>query len=141
MNSVTISGIADINRILTEMAPNEAKNLLRATTFDIAKEAAEIAARFTPDDPSTGAGDLKSSYKAKRERGNRTKVEASVLVTNIRRNFFWRFLEYGDGPDNTEHAMFGKALEKMRPDINKIYLEAFTKKLVARLVRARKKAI
>lgn len=140
MTVITITGIADVNRILREIAPNEAKNLLRGTTFDMAKTAAEIAARYTPDDPSTGSGDLKGSYKGKRERGTRTTVEASVLVTNIRRNYFWRFLEYGDGPDGVEHAMFARALEEMRPEIGKIYLEAFTKKLIARLVRARKRA-
>ena len=137
--TVTVTGIADINRILTDLAPKEAKNLMRATVGDIAKTAAETATRHTPDDPSTGAGDLKSSIKAKRERGTRGRVEASVVVTNIKRNFFWHFLEYGDGPDKVEHAMFGKTLEEMRPDIKRIYLEAFVKKLVARLKRERKR--
>ena len=138
--SVVIRGIEDINAILRDLAPNEAKNLLRATTYDMAKTAAEIAKPLTPDDPKTGGTDLKSSIKPKREKGSRFKVEASVTVTNIRRNYFWRFLEYGDGPDKVEHAMFLKTLERMRPDISRIYMEAFAKKLIARLVRARKRA-
>lgn len=139
MSEITIRGIADINRILSDLAPNEARNLLRATTYDMAKTAAEAATRFTPDDPRTGKGDLKSSIKPKRERGKRDRIEASVTVTNIRRNYFWRFLEYGDGPDKVEHAMFAKALEQLRPDIDRIYMQAFAKKLIARLVRERKK--
>lgn len=134
-----VTGIADINRILGDLAPREAANLMKATVYDIAKTAAAEAVKNTPDDPSTGAGDLKSSIKPKRDRGTRTTVEASVRVNNPKRNFFWHFLEYGDGPDGVEHAMFLKALEAMRPDMDRIYAEAFVKKLVARLNRARKK--
>ena len=138
--TVKVSGIAEINEVLGAIAPRNAINLMRATVYDIASQAAKRAAGFTPDDPSTTGGDLKSSIKPKREKGSRRKVEASVQVTNIRRNYFWRFLEYGQGPDNVEHAMFLKALETMRPEISAIYCEAFTKKLVASLARARKRA-
>ena len=136
---ITVTGIADVNMVLKSIAPNEAKNLMRATVFDIAKTAAGIAAGYTPDDPSTSAGDLKSSIKAKRAKGSRSVVAAEVVVANIRRNFFWRFLEYGQGPDKEEHAMFLKTIEAMRPGIDQIYLDAFVKKLTARLARARKK--
>ena len=137
--TVTITGIEDVNLVLTSIAPNQAKNLLRATVYDMAKTAAETAVRYTPDNPATGAGDLKSSIKPQRGKGSRTLVEASVQVRNIRRNYFWWFLELGDGPDKVEHAMFGKALEQMRPDIDRIYMAAFGKKLEAALVRARKR--
>ena len=140
MNFVAdVTGIADINRILRELAPREAKNIMTATVYDITKTVAADAADRTPDDPSTGGADLKSSIKAKRERGTRGTIEATVRVTNINRNYFWRFLEYGQGPDKVEHAMFLKSLEGLRPDIDRIYAEAFVKKLVARLARARKK--
>ena len=136
--TVTITGVEQINQILSVIAPNEAKNLLRATVYDIAKQTAQIAVTYTPDDPKTGKGDLKSSIKPKRGRGARDRVDAQVEVRNIRRNFFWRFLEYGDGPDNVEHAMFGRALETIRPDINSIYTKAFGNALVKRLARLRK---
>ena len=135
----TVTGIADINRILGQIAPREAANLMRATVYDITKTAAAKMVDFTPDDPATGAGDLKSSIKPKRERGSRGRIEASVVVTNMRRNFFWRFLEYGDGPDHVEHAMALKALMAMRPDIDRIYADAFVKKLIARLRRERRR--
>lgn len=136
---VEVRGIADINAILRQIAPREAQNLMRATVYDIAKTGAERMAENTPDDPATGAGDLKSSIKPKRERSRRGQADASVTVTNIRRNFFWRFLEYGDGPDGVEYAMALKALQSMRPEIDRLYLDAFVKKLVARLKRERRK--
>ena len=135
---VEVTGIADINRILKDLAPREAKNIMTATVYDITKTAAAEASDRTPDDPTTGIGDLKSSIKPKRERGSRSRIEATVRVTNIKRNYFWRFHEYGQGPGKVEYAMFLKTIEAMRPDIDRIYAEAFVKKLVARLARARK---
>jgi hypothetical protein len=135
---VEVTGIADINRILKELAPREAINLMKTTVYDITKTVAAEASDRSPDDPNTGAGDLKSSIKAKRERGSRSTIDATVRVTNIDRNYFWRFLEYGQGPDKVEHAMFLKTLESIRPDIDRVYAEVFVKKLVARLARARK---
>ena len=138
---IEITGIAQINEILSVIAPREANNLLRATVYDMAKQVGQTAVTYTPDDPHTGKGDLKSSIKPVREKGTRTSTEASVRVTNIRRNFFWRFLEYGDGPDHVEHAMFGKALEAVRPQIDQMYMRSFGAKLAARLARLRKAAL
>lgn len=135
---VRVTGIEDVNAILASIAPREAKNLMRATVQDMAKQTAEIAIGFTPDDPSTMAGDLKSSIKAKRERGSSVRVESVVLVTNLKRNYFWRFLEYGQGPDRVHHAMFGRTLAVLRQTVLQMYLDAFTRKWIARLVRLRK---
>jgi hypothetical protein len=136
---VVIRGIADVNAMLGGLAPNEARNLMRATVYDIAKTAAQTATRYTPDDPGTGKGDLKSSIKPRREKSARDQANAAVIVSNIKRNYFWRFLEYGQGPDNVEHAMFAKAIEQLRPEMPRIYVEAFAKKLIARLKRERKR--
>lgn len=141
MTEIVIRGVADVNRILADLAPSIAKNLMRTTVYDIAKTAADIVPKYTPDDPATGVGDLHTSIKAVRGRGSRTTVDASVNVMNTRRNFFWRFLEYGDGPDHVEYAMFLKTLEELRPNIERVYLEAFAKKLIARLQRERNRAI
>lgn len=134
-----VRGVEDVNAILRQIAPREAQNLMRATVYDIAKTGAQKMVENTPDDPATGAGDLKSSIKPKRERSRRGRADASVAVTNTKRNFFWRFLEYGDGPDGVEHAMALKALESMRPEIESVYMQAFVKKLLARLKRERRK--
>lgn len=129
---VTIRGIADVNRVLTTIAPSEAKNLLRATVYDLAKDFAKEGAERAPKDH----GVLASAVKPKRERGTRNSIAATVRVTP--KAFYWRFLEYGDGPDKVEHAMFLQTLQALRPDLDRRYLEIFLKKLLARLARKNK---
>lgn len=135
---VTITGIADVNRILREIAPREAKNLLSATVMEMTKELAKDAKGNTPNDPNSPEW-LGDGFGNKRNRGDRNTVSASVIVKNIRRNFFWRFLEYGQGPDHVEHAMFLQAFQKMKPEINAVYMRIFGKKLEARLKRLKGK--
>lgn len=130
---VSVKGISDINHVLETIAPREAKNLMRAVVYDMASQLAEDAKVFSPDD----TGNLDRSTKPRRERGTRNTVEATVRVAG--RAFYWRFLEYGDGPDKVEHAMFLKALQKMRPQADRVYLETFVRKLEARLARERKR--
>ena len=126
-----IEGMDDVNRTLQEVAPREAKNLLRATVQDIAKQLANDAKKWMPSDE----GDMEAGSKAKRERGSKTSVESTVRATP----FYWRFLEYGQGPDGVEHAMYFNALEAMRPNMDRVYMETFVKKLEARLARERKR--
>lgn len=136
---VTITGIADVNRILADIAPREAKNLLRNVTVEMARELAKDAKTYTPDDPATQAW-VGDSFAAKRERGDRNTVAASVIIKKGKgsRSFIWRFLEYGTGPEGVEHAMFLKAFQKMKPEIVPTYLRIFGAKLEARLKRLRK---
>jgi hypothetical protein len=129
----SITGIADVNRMLQEIAPREARNILKSTVHDIASQLGKSGKANSPK----GDGKLRKGIKAKRERGSKTGVESTVRVAGA---FYWRYLEYGQGPDGVEHAMFLKALEAMRPDLDRVYLEAFVKKLEARMVRLRKKA-
>ena len=138
--TVKITGIAQVNDLLRTVAPREAKNLLRATVLDMANSMATEAITLTPDNPNTGKGDLHTSIKAQRDQGTQTRIEASVRVMNRRRNFFWRFLEYGQSPDHVQHAMFGRAVSNMRGHLDEIYLSTFVRKLEARLTRLRVKA-
>ena len=128
----TITGIDDVNRTLQEIAPREAKNLMRVTVHDIASQIAKAAAQKAPSDE----GDLKKGIKTKREPGSKDSVESKVRA----RPFYWSYLEYGQGPDGVEHAFFLKTLEELRPNLDRVYLEAFVKKLEARLARERKRA-
>lgn len=136
---VTITGIAEVNRLLAEIAPNEARNLMRSTTLEIAKELAKDAKNYTPDDPATAAW-VGDNFSWKRERGSRNVIAASTIVKkgNGSRSFIWRFLEYGTGPEGVEHAMFLKAFQKMKPEIVPTYLRIFGDKLEARLKKLRK---
>ena len=135
MNSikVDITGIADVNRALSEVGPREGRNLIRATVQDIAQQLAKAAKANAPTDE----GDLRAAIHAKRDRAQRDRVSSSVRVAG--KAFYWRFLEYGDGPDRVEHAFFLRALQEMRPNMDRVYLEAFAKKLAARVQRELKK--
>jgi hypothetical protein len=130
--SVQITGIEDVNRALNNFAPKDARNLIRATVQDIVGQLAKSAAEFAPSD----TGGLKAGIKAKRDKPTRNTVSSSVRVFGA---YYWRFLEYGDGPDGVEHAYFLKALQEMRPDMDRVYMEAFAKKLAARIKREMKR--
>lgn len=130
--SVEITGIADVNRALNDFAPKDARNLIRATVQDIAGQLAKSAKESAPGD----TGQLKAGIKAKRDKPARNTVSSSVRVFGA---YYWRFLEYGDGPDKVEHAFFLKALQEMRPDMDRVYMEAFAKKLAARIKREMKR--
>jgi hypothetical protein len=128
-NRVTIRGIEDVNRVLQEIAPREAKNLMRATVHEIAGQLGKDARELSPDD----TGLLDKSIKHKRARGTREKVQSDVVVD--RKAFYWRFLEMGRGPDRVEHAFFLRSLQAIRPRLATAYVEVFTQKLLARLAR------
>lgn len=128
-----ITGIADVNRVLGEIAPKHAKNLMRTTVHDLTKQLAKSAKNYAP----VADGDLRRGIKPKRERGDRNTVASTVRAAP----FYWRFLEYGDGPDGVEHAFMLRSLQEMRPDVDRLYLETFVKKLSALLARERKKLL
>lgn len=129
---MTIEGIADVNKIFEELPLRESKNLMRATVQDIASKLAKSAREKAPVGATKG---LRKGIKAKRERGSKTTIESTVRSAA----FQWRYLEYGQGPDGVEHAFMLKAIQEMRPNMDREYLESFTKKLIARLARERKR--
>lgn len=141
---VTIKGIADVQRVLAMIAPREAKNLIKATVRDIAKQMSDDARARAPG-PKTGT--LDKSIRPQALRGTGEKIEAAVTVTGKKANakhpagytYYWRILEFGDGPDKIDHAFMAKALWAMRQNLDAIYLETFTRKLEARLARERKR--
>lgn len=131
--SVEVSSIADVNRILMEIAPREAINLVRATVHDIASQLSKDATKNAPE----ATGNLKKAIRPKRRRGDRATVQSDVIVSSSA--YYWRFPEYGDGPDGVAYGFFLNALQSLRPNVERVYLEAFARKLTARLARERKR--
>lgn len=131
--TVTITGIDDVNDLLTRIAPKQATNILRATVHGMAGQVRNDAKKLAPEDE----GDLKAAIKAKRERVRFGKVSSTVRVHFFA--FYWRFLEYGHGPDGEEHAFFMRAVEKLRKDMLRNFLVQFGKKWEAALKRAAKR--
>lgn len=133
MIRMDIRGIADVNRTLRIIAPNEARNLMRSTVNTMARGIGYQAKTFAP----FVDGDLKSAIRHKRENLPAPNIVRSTVRVN-RRAFYWRFLEYGDGPDGIEHAFFFRAMENFRSEIDQIYLRTFVMQLEKRLARLRK---
>ena len=105
------------------------------TVHDIARQLAKSGTANVIGNGLDDEGELKKGIKPKRERGDRETVRSTVRA----RPFYWYFLERGLGPDGEEHAFMLRALQEMRPNMDRIYLEAFVKKLQARLARERKR--
>lgn len=127
--SVEIRGIDDVRRLLRDIMPKEAKILTRQTTKDVAEAIVEEAKQIMPVDQ----GAMRSATKVKQERDKDGHGRASVRVG--RKAFYWRFLEYGDGPDGIEHAFFMRSKEKVMHNIDTIATRAFVRRLAARLRR------
>lgn len=124
--TVEIRGLDDVRRLLRDIMPREAKALTRQTTKDVAKAIADTAKPMMPVDE----GDMRRGTHSKQERDKDGEGRASVRVRGA---FYWRFLEYGDGPDGIEHAFFLRAKEKVMRNIDSIATQAFVKRLAARL--------
>lgn len=132
--TVTLRGLDDVNDILTKVGPRQANNILRSTVHKIATDIGKDAKRDAPEDD----GDLRGAIKPKRERGSRGYLLSTVRVNPVA--YYWRFLEYGQGPDGEEHAFFMRAVEKFRRDSHRIFVTEFGKKWESALARAAKRA-
>lgn len=126
--SVEIRGIDDVRRVLREVMPREARILARQTTKDVAQTIADEAKGLMPVDE----GDMVAGTRSRTERDRDGQARASVRVRGA---FYWRFLEYGDGPDGIEHAFFMRAKEKVMGNIDTIATRAFVKRLAARIAK------
>lgn len=129
--SVTVTGLNEVRSMLIDLGPREAKNLMRTVVTDMTKQVAVDAAGRAPADE----GELRAGIKPKRERGGQYLLAATVRAAP----FYWRFLEYGQGPDGVEHAFFLKTLQALRPELDRIYLETFVKKWTALMARKAKR--
>lgn len=132
MMTVELKGLNDIDDMLSKIAPRQAQNIMRATIHGVAGTIRDDAKKAMPVDE----GDMRKGTKIKRERTVRGQLLSTVRVAGA---FYWRFVEYGQGPDGVEVAMFGKAVAKYRSRQNEIFLQQFGKKFEAALVRARKR--
>lgn len=128
-----IEGVEDVENILRAVGPRHAKNIIRATVHDMAKQVRDDAKDGMP----TNEGVMKKETKHKRERAEGTRFRSTVRVG--KRAFYWRFLEYGQGPDNVAYDFFLRAIVKMRSEMQRRFLVSFGAKFEAALARARKR--
>lgn len=131
---VEIRGLEDVDRMLGEIAPNQAVNIMRVTVHGIAGDIKKEAVADMPRDE----GDMEEATKHKRRRMRGGWIRSDVLVGP--EAFYWRFLEYGQGPDGVEHAFFYTQVERFRRNMHRVFVEQFGKKWEAALKRARRRA-
>ena len=130
--SMKVTGIKEVEHVLQVLAPREATNILRSTVHGVAGAARDEARRHM----SVDTGKMKASTKTRRRRSKGTRIRSDVMVTKAA--YYWRFREYGQGPDGTEDAMFLKATEFLRKNLRSMFREQFGKKFEARMKRLRK---
>ncbi len=128
-----IRGLDDVNNLLENIAPKNAVNIMRSTVHAMASEVTRDAKKEMPED----TGDMRELTKARRERVRFGRVASTVRVSTSA--FYWRFLEYGDGPDGVEYGFFMRAVRKMQVNMHNRFLVIFGKKFEASLARARKR--
>jgi len=120
-----VRGLKEALHMLEVALPEEARKLNR----EVAKDAAQmIVDEAKPLMPRGRSGRLQRGAYAKAEPESGRFARASVRVRNA---FYWRFLEYGDGPDGVEHAFFLRAKEKVMN--SGAPFASFAKRLTARL--------
>jgi HK97 gp10 family phage protein len=103
--SFVISGVEEIQKILEEVAPRHAKNLMRTTIHGVAGEIKKISKSKAPKGRT---GNLRKAIKTKRNRAAFGKLSSSVYITTGKsaKNdaFYWRFVEYGTGGGSGSHG-------------------------------------
>jgi HK97 gp10 family phage protein len=132
--SVKVIGLKGLAKTLTQIAPKQAQNIMRNTVQGVAQQMAKDARKDMPKD----SGAMRKATRAKRERALPGKVSSTVRVNQDA--FYWRFLEYGQGPDGIEYAFFLKQVVAFRSEMESVMIEQFGKKLEAALARTRKRA-
>lgn len=130
--SVEIKGLKDLDEWMRNTAPDLSKKLAGDMVFDVAKAIADQAKEYMPVD----TGLLKAATKPVRVSAG-GKPSAGVAVRGPRASasnpfgyaFYWYILEYGDGPDKKEHAMFRRAEEKVKSGLDRVEFAKFRKRL------------
>lgn len=128
----------DVQDMLLNVTPREAKNILRRTTFALA---GRVRARLKERVPVDEA-DLQRSIKAKRDRGTRTMIEASVIADRsggrTGKGYHWWWVEEGTVKMPAQPYIV-PSVEEIRPQVPQIYREDFGLHLERELAKRNKK--
>ena len=138
--TMQVIGIEEVDRILNEVSPRHARNLMRNTIHGVASEINRQARKNAPKDTGT----LKKALKAKRKKSHPNQPISEVVVEHgggVRHDaFYWRFVEHGT-VNRAATPFIKPAEEAVRANLAQIIREQFGKKLESALKReARKQA-
>jgi hypothetical protein len=106
--SVKVRGLEEAFRILRHDLPETARDLSREMVLDIAKEIAKRAAESAP----VRTGVLRGSIKARNDPDDPDMSEVYVQRSGKKGDaFYWRFIEYGQGPGDIGTGFLLRARE------------------------------
>lgn len=120
---VQVAGIDSVRRALLQMGAagkKHSRKMVRGVADAIVQEAKSLV----PVD----SGTLRQSIVARSERDQGGIEFAAVKVKADA--YYWRFLEYGSGPDGVEHAFFMRARAKVFADIDRVVVASFLREMV-----------
>lgn len=121
--TVEVVGIDGVRRALAQMGPAGKKHARKA----VRSVADAIVAEAKPGVP-VDQGVLRAAIVARTERDVGGQPLSAVKVK--RSAFYWRFLEYGQGPDGVEHAFFMRAKAKVLSQIDSVMVAGFIKSVL-----------
>jgi HK97 gp10 family phage protein len=134
-----IEGAPEVSKILREIAPKHAKNLMRATIYGVASKIAKDAAQRAPVD----SGTLKKAIFAKREKSNPDYPRSSVYVRHGKTQkydaFYWRFVEFGTKKGARERPFIRPSRDAANARFKQDLVTEFGIKLEKALAREAKK--
>lgn len=127
--SVKVRGLDDALRVLEQELPEAARDVGAQMRLDVAKAIAEEAKTLAPH----RTGTLRASIKSRKSPDDDQAAEVYVNRSGKGDAFYWRFLEYGQGPDGVEHAFFLRARERVMG--SREIVDKAMRRLTARLRR------
>lgn len=140
MMSMQISGIDDVKKILEEMAPKKALNLITATTRGIATEVKKEAKQTAKSSFDKRSGVLLKSINVKKRRSDKYKPTFNVTFESSKNNgFYWLFLEHGTKDGIRATHFMRKARLNVEVSLDMIITQQFTKKFESSIKRELKK--
>ena len=126
-----LTGVDDVRRVLDQVAPRQARNIMRSTVHGMAAEIRKEARQEAPKDD----GDLRKSITTKRRSIRNNLVRSDVLVKP--RAYYWRFVEYGTSK-MPENPFFMRAMRSFEGRVMKSFLDQFVRRFEQSLARARR---
>lgn len=140
MMKMEIHGIEDVQKILEDIAPKRATNLITATIRGIASEIRKEMKGNAPKDTSN----LIKSIKVKKSRSDKFKPVFKVVFDSgngaKHDGFYWRFVEYDQGFGKSSGAGFVRRSRlKIESNLDFYLKSQFSKKIESAIKRELKR--
>lgn len=135
---IRLQGAKELADLLREVAPNEARNLLRATVHGVAGEVRDRIKQRAP----RRTGRLAKAIRAERRKADNDNMPVSDVVVEHGKGstydaFYWHFQEFGT-VKQAAHPFIVPTIEEMRGRMPEIMRNEFGQKYEKLLARKKK---